>query len=67
LSIIYTSIENKSFNIDWTLVWQTAAFGAIGYLIKKITTPAQVIVTDVKKDTIDAIKDGVADVKVITK
>jgi hypothetical protein len=67
LSIIYTSIENKSFNIDWTLVWQTAAFGAVGYLIKKITTPAQVIIKDVKPETIEAIKDGVADVKVITK
>lgn len=66
LSIIYTSIENKSFNIDWTLVWQTAAFGAIGYLIKKITTPAQVILKDVKPDTIDAIKDGAAEVKIHT-
>ena len=67
LSIVYTSIENKSFNIDWTLVWQTAAFGAIGYLIKKITTPAQVIIKDVKSDTINAIKDGTADAKIVTK
>ena len=66
LSIVYTSIENKSFNIDWTLVWQTAAFGAIGYLIKKITTPAQIIVKDVKQDTIDAVKDGAAEVKIHT-
>jgi len=67
LSIVYTSIENKSFDIDWTLVWQTAAFGAVGYFIKKITTPAQIIMKDVHPDTIEAVKEGTADVKVMTK
>lgn len=66
LSIIYTSIEAKTFDIDWTLVWQTAVFGAVGYLIKKITTPAQIIVKDPTKEEVESVKDGVATVKVET-
>ena len=66
LTIIYTSIEAGNFQIDWNLVWKTAGLGFIGYIIKNFLKPAEIVVTDVKKDTIDAVKDGAAEVKIHT-
>ena len=67
LNVIYQSIEAGSFEFDWKRIGLLAAGGLIAYLIKNFLTPAEVVVTGLKKDTVDEIKDGVADVKVVTK
>jgi len=67
LTIIQTSISAGSLTFDWKLIGLTAAGGFVAYLIKNFLTPAEVVVTGVKNDTIDAIKDGTADMKVVTK
>ena len=66
LTIIYTSIDAGSFDINWNLVWKTAILGAVGYIIKKITTPSKLVVTDATKETIEGVKDGSIDAKMIT-
>ncbi len=67
LNVIQQSIEAGSFTLDWKRIGLLAAGGFIAYLIKNFLTPAEVVVTGVKNDTIDDIKAGDADVKVITK
>jgi len=67
LNVIYQSIEAGSFEFDWKRIGLLAAGGLIAYLIKNFFTPAEITVTNVKNDTVDAVKDGTADVKVITQ
>lgn len=67
LSVIQQSIEAGSFTLDWKRIGLLAAGGFVAYIIKNFLTPAEVVVTGVKNDTIDAIKDGTADAKIVTK
>ena len=67
LNVIQQSIEAGSFTLDWKRIGLLAAGGFIAYLIKNFLTPAEVVVTGVKNDTINDIKAGDADIKVITK
>ena len=67
INVIYESIQAGSFEFDWKRIGLLAAGGFIAYIIKNFLTPAEVVVTGVKNDTVDAIKDGVAEVKVVTK
>jgi len=67
LNVIQQSIEAGSFTLDWKRIGLLAAGGFIAYMIKNFFTPAEVVMTNVKPDTIDAIKDGTAEAKVITK
>jgi large-conductance mechanosensitive channel len=67
VNVIYQSIEAGSFEFDWKRIGLLAAGGFIAYIIKNFLTPAEITVTNVKPETIEAVKDGTADVKVITK
>ena len=66
LTTIYTSLEAGKFDFDWKAIAMAAVLGFVGYLIKNFFTPAEVVMKDVKPDTIDAIKDGAAEVKIHT-
>lgn len=66
-NVIYQSIEAGSFTFDWKRIGLLAAGGFISYIIKNFLTPAEIVVSNVKTETIEAVKDGVADVKVVTK
>jgi len=67
INVIYQSIEAGSFEFDWKRIGLLAAGGFIAYIIKNFLTPAEVTITNVKNDTVEAIKDGTADIKVVTK
>jgi hypothetical protein len=67
LNVIYQSIEAGSFEFDWKRIGLLAAGGFVAYIIKNFLTPAEIVVSNVKSETIEAVKDGVADVKVVTK
>jgi len=67
LNVIYQSIEAGSFEFDWKRIGLLAAGGLIAYLIKNFFSPAEIVLTDVKKETVEAVQDGVAEAKVITK
>ena len=66
LNVIYQSIEAGSFEFDWKRIGLLAAGGLIAYLIKNFFTPAEVVMTGVKNDTIDKINDGAAEAKIHT-
>jgi len=67
LTIIQQSISEGKLTFDWKLIGLTAAGGFVAYIIKNFLSPAEVVMTNVKSDTIDAIKDGAADAKIVTK
>lgn len=67
LVIIQQSIEKGEFSFDWKLIGLTAVGGLIAYLIKNFFAPAEIVMTNMKKETVDAVKDGAAEVKIITQ
>ena len=66
VNVIYQSIEAGSFEFDWKRIGLLAAGGFIAYIIKNFLTPAEVIMTGVKNETIDKINDGAAEAKIHT-
>jgi hypothetical protein len=67
LVIIQQSIEKGEFSFDWKLIGLTAVGGLIAYLIKNFFTPAEIVVKDAPKETVEAVKAGEADVEVVNK
>jgi len=67
LNVIQQSIEAGSFVFDWKRIGLLAAGGFVAYLIKNFLTPAEITITNVKNETAEAVKDGTADVKFVTK
>ncbi|SRR6188768_1849792 len=67
LTTIYTSLEAGKLDFDWKAIGMTAALGFIGYLIKNFIAPPEIVIKNPSESSIEAVKDGTADVKVITK
>lgn len=57
-------IESGELVFDWKAIWRLALGAAIAYLAKNFFDKPKIVVTDVSDKTIDAVKDGSADVKV---
>lgn len=58
LTIIQTSISAGSLTFDWKLIGLTAAGGFVAYIIKNFLSPAEIIVTNPSKETVEAVKEG---------
>lgn len=56
LPLVYDSIESGFVDINWTHIWKAAAVGGVGYLMKNILSPSEVVISD--KATVQAAKDG---------
>lgn len=67
VTIITQSLEAGTLTFNWKAIGIAAIAGFMGYLTKNFFDKPKIVMTDVKNDTIEAIKDGSADVKVITK
>jgi hypothetical protein len=67
LTTIYTSLEAGKLDFDWKTIGMTAALGFIGYLIKNFISPPEIVIKDPSAAAIDAVNDGTAEAKVITK
>ena len=65
LTAMYQSIENGSFVFDWKLLGKMAIGGFIAYIIKNFLSPAEIVITNPAKTTVDAVKSGEAEVTVI--
>ena len=65
---VYQWISNGSFPTadQFKTAGLIGLSAAMAYLIKNFFTPAEVVMTGVKSDTIDAIKDGTAEAKIHT-
>jgi len=67
LTIIQASIANGEFTLNWRTIGLTAVGGFIAYLIKNFFTPSAIVIKDATKEDMQAVKDGEAEVKVVTK
>lgn len=56
LTVIGSSIDAGHLTFNWKLIGGVALFSGLSYLIKNISTPSQVVITD--KETVQAAKDG---------
>ncbi len=65
---VYQWISNGSFPTgdQFKTAGLIGLSAAMAYLIKNFFTPAEVVMTGVKNDTIDKIKDGAAEAKIHT-
>jgi len=64
LTIIQQSIEKGSFSFDWKLIALTGIGGLVAYLIKNFFSPAEIVVKNPTKETIEAVKEGEARVTI---
>lgn len=65
--IIADTIQSGSLIFDWPAIGRAALGALVVYLGKNFFTPSAIVVKDVPKETVDAVKDGEARVTVTTK
>lgn len=64
-TILITSIDANLWTFDWRSIGGVAVSAFLGYILKNFLTPARIVITD--KATVAAVKEGEAEVKVISK
>lgn len=67
VTIIMASIDKGELTFNWKQILIAAIGGGLGYLIKNWLTPSAIVVKNVSKETVEAVKEGDAEVKVLTK
>lgn len=65
-TIVITSLQAGSLVFNWTAIGITALIAGMSYILKNFLTPAQIIV-EAPPATVEAVKEGEAEVKVINK
>lgn len=64
-TIIITSVNNGELTFNWKAMGLTGLSAGLAYLLKNFLSPPQIIIKD--SETVKAVKDGEAEVKVINK
>ena len=62
--IIVDTINSGNLTFDWSAIWKTALGAAVVYLGKNFFTSSAIVVKDVPKETVEAVKEGDAKVTV---
>ena len=62
--IITELINSGNLVFDWKKIGLAALGGLAAYLVKNFFDKPKVVITDVKDSTIEAVKDGTADVAI---
>lgn len=62
--IIVDTINSGSLTFDWSAIGKTALGAIIVYLGKNFFTPSAIVVKDVSKQQLEAVKEGEAKVTV---
>ena len=65
LAVVMDSLNQGSLTFNVKLITITALSGGIGYLIKNFGTPAKITITNAPPETVQAVKDGDKEVKVV--
>ena len=64
VSAALTSLEQGSLTFDWKKIAVGALTAGLAYLGKNLFDKPKIVITGVKDETIDAIKDGTAKMEV---
>jgi hypothetical protein len=67
ITIITQSLEAGTLTFNWKAIGIAAIAGFMGYLTKNFFDKPKIVVTDVKPETVEGVKDGSIDVKLTTK
>ena len=65
--VVWDTVNSGSLEFDWIAIGRTALLAGLSYLGKNFFDKPKIVVTDVKPDTIEGVKDGTIDVKLTTK
>jgi hypothetical protein len=68
LTTVYSAIDTGGLEtVNWKTVLTVASVSAIGYLIKNLFTPAQIVVENPSQSLVQSVKSGESEVKVVQK
>jgi hypothetical protein len=68
LTTIYSALDTGGFDtINWRSVLTVAAISGIGYLIKNLFTPTQIVIENPPKTVVKAVNEGESKVTVTPK
>lgn len=68
LTAAYSAIESGGFEtINWKAVLTTGAIAGVGYLVKNLFTPPQIVLENPPQKLLDAAKKGDVVVKDVTQ
>lgn len=63
--IIASSVNAGSLVFDWHGILIAGISGGLAYLIKNFFTPTAITVVDPSKASVDAVKEGTAEIRVV--
>lgn len=66
-TVIIQTLEAGSLKFDWQAITITALSAFAAYILKNLLSPASVSITDVSKETVQAVKEGTATAVVVPK
>lgn len=66
-AIMLSSLNAGSLIFDWHLIATAAGAATIGYITKNFFTPSAIVIKDATPDAIQAVKDGEAEAKIVSK
>jgi len=61
-TILMTSLNAGSLIFNWKVIGAVALGSGLSYITKNFFTPAQIVITDANKSTVEAVKNGEASV-----
>lgn len=67
IAIIQQSLNAGTFTVNWKTVFTVSLSAALIYLGKNFFDAPRIVVTDAPPETVQAVKDGDATVKVVNK
>lgn len=67
ITVIIQSLEAGNLKFDWTAIGVTALSAFLAYIVKNLLAPAQIVITDPHPTSVQAVKEGKAEAKVISK
>lgn len=65
ISIIITSLNDQEFSVNWNFMLRLAVGSGLSYVIKNWASPAKIVIHNAPAATIEAVKDGDKEVKVV--
>jgi len=65
ITVIIESLNQGSLTFNWKSIAITALTAGLAYILKNFLTPSQIVIKDA--ETVKAVKEGDAEVKVVNK
>jgi hypothetical protein len=65
VGVISDSIDSGELVFDWRLIWKLAVGGLLGYLVKNLFTPSQVVIKN--PELAKEVKEGDKEIQAVPK